>query len=40
MVRYIEWKDLVLIKKCICPYGSDRNNHWQDMSPHNNLINN
>jgi hypothetical protein len=30
MVRYIEWKDLALIKECICPDGSDRYNHRQD----------
>ena len=27
-----EWKDLSLIKECICPEGSDKNNHSQDQS--------
>lgn len=27
-----EWKELALIKKCICPKGSDRNNHRQDQA--------
>ena len=27
-----EWKDLALIKECICPSGSDRSNHRQDQS--------
>ena len=27
-----EWKDLALIKECICPTGSNRDNHRQDQS--------
>ena len=27
-----EWRDLALIKECICPEGSDRKNHRQDQS--------
>jgi len=27
-----EWKDLALIKECICPDGSNRSNHRQDQS--------
>ena len=27
-----EWRDLSLIKECICPDGSDRSNHRQDQS--------
>jgi hypothetical protein len=27
-----EWKDLALIRECICPDGSDRSNHRQDQS--------
>ena len=27
-----EWKDLALIKECICPDGSDRSNHRQDQA--------
>ena len=27
-----EWKDLSLIKECICPDGSDRGNHRQDQA--------
>jgi hypothetical protein len=27
-----EWKDLALIKECICPEGSDRSNHRQDQA--------
>lgn len=27
-----EWKELALIKECICPEGSNRNNHRQDQA--------
>jgi len=27
-----EWKNLALVKECICPEGSDRSNHRQDQS--------
>lgn len=27
-----EWRDLALLKECICPDGSDRSNHRQDQS--------
>ena len=27
-----EWRDLALVKKCICPGGSDRSNHRQDQA--------
>ena len=27
-----EWRDLALIKECICPDGSDRSNHRQDQA--------
>ena len=27
-----EWKDLALIKDCICPEDSDRSNHRQDQA--------
>jgi hypothetical protein len=27
-----EWKELALIKECICPEGSNRSNHRQDQA--------
>ena len=27
-----EWRDLALVKECICPDGSDRSNHRQDQA--------
>ena len=27
-----EWRDLALIKECICPDSSDRSNHRQDQA--------